>query len=383
MSFVRAEGLLAFLRCSLLLLALGLGFAPAPARAHGPAELLAAIAAYDEGELDKAQRHLTAALASPLSESSRGLAWFYRGLALAARNDGPAAAAAFERSLAHDPQLAPDRPRMLPLALGLFDSARRRLAGEVQVEASELAAKVFIDDRPHGLAPARVELQVGAHQLRVTSADGLRSYEQSLVVQPRARLAIRALLAADFGYLHLGGDVPAGAEVLLDGRPLARLPAPRLPVPAGPHLLVLRAPGAIPAALEVVVEARKDLPLRLRSELAKQVPTPWYGSKRTWAWAGVAVAATSAALGVGFGLWSRSLADDARARTAAGTLSVEDYNGLLAAARTRTTAANAFFGVAGAAAVAGVVLFALGGDGERPTLRLSLELARIVLVKRF
>ena len=87
---------------------------------------------------------------------------------------------------------------------------------------------------------------------------------------------------------------------------------------------------------------------------------------------------------LGLGLSARSLGEDLRQRTTAGTLTAVEYDRLADAAQTRARGANIFVGVGGALAVTGLVLWAIGdSEQQRPALRFSLHPAGGQLSGRF
>ena len=190
-------------------------------------------------------------------------------------------------------------------------------------------------------------------------------FKQDLV---DAFAAVRSRLK---GHLRVTATL-SGAQVVLDGKVIG--PAPlEMPLPIGAHQIAVRAPdGKLLHARRVVVADGQDIRVDLVvAEGSSQVSTPAPPAPtpppppppprrhRLWTWvaAGIAVAAGAALIGTGVS-------------------AKQDNNRFLDSGRTdlgaadsgekKMVATNALIGVAGAAAIAAVVLFFVEGRQPRP-----------------
>lgn len=182
-------------------------------------------------------------------------------------------------------------------------------------------AEVQLDRRPRGRTPFHIVLPPGPYALRL-ALDGRATVEQDVTIPPDASLALEIVLA------------PASPSTSAQP-PVATAPA------AKPNL------SATPPAAPLVAGA----PL---GEAPK--PVAPRANRRLWTWvaAGAAVVALSA--GVYQGLEAR----DAESKLRDGTVH-PDADGLADDAKTKSRTANVLYGVAGAAAAAGVTLFFFEG----------------------
>lgn len=276
-------------------------------------------------------------------------------------------------------------------ATALYEAGKFREAAE----AFEAAYRL----RPHGT------IHYNVAQCRDRLGEwpaALRAYSDYLREVPGAtdRVAVRAAMKRIEGKLAATGVMallvytdPPGAEVQVDGRPRGRTPFHTV-LPPGPYALALALDGRARVEQEVTIPA--DVSLALEVVLAPASPsmttpplvpaaapdsTPNLratppaaplvagaplgeapkpvaprANRRLWTWvaAGAAVAALSA--GVYQGLEAR----DAESKLRDGTFH-PDADGLADDAKTKSRTANVLYGVAGAAAAAGVTLFFFEG----------------------
>jgi hypothetical protein len=337
----------------------------APAWADGAADLKAGIEAYDLGEMERAATPLQRATVSGATARERATAWLYLGMSQVTRKLLDDARRSFVRAVLEDRTVAPDRERTPPAILREWDAVRKVVTGELRVEAEELGARVFVDGQARGSAPLTLRLPLGSHTVRVVSADAMRIYEDAPVeITGKAPVVVRARLVPRVGRLKLTVS-PAGTRVYSLGKLIATTPTPPISFPAGRHKLVLRADGHADASPEATVEPGKEFELRV--SLAPST-LPWYTKRRTWGWISLGLAGASTILGVVFGRSAVDAQDQVREESRLGLLDTDRYRSLSADISSNARLSNIFFGVAGAAAITGVVLV-LWGDKDAPSAR--------------
>lgn len=166
-----------------------------------------------------------------------------------------------------------------------------------------------------------------------------------------------------------------GAEVLLDGKPLA--PAPRgTKLSPGPHTVVARARGY--RERRVAIPAERPPGYEVVLELEREVRPD--GSRRKLALGAAGLGVAAAGAGVALGLRAGRLDDDANKLCPAPSEPCADAaaaNNLNVRARSSALAANVAFGVAGGAAITAAVLWLAGSGHERrpasPGPRISVK----------
>jgi formylglycine-generating enzyme required for sulfatase activity len=132
--------------------------------------------------------------------------------------------------------------------------ALRKLPGLLQV-ASSVPGTLSADGRELGPVPGEFELAPGRHRLRV-QAPRHQPFEAAVDIQGAGQLQnLEAVLVPAWAPVQLLSE-PAGAAVLVDGRPSGTTPA-RLELDAGTHRLELRHAGFKPWALDVQVVANQ------------------------------------------------------------------------------------------------------------------------------
>jgi PEGA domain len=143
----------------------------------------------------------------------------------------PPAPAAGTRPLA---RAAPTRPAAVAAP------AKAARTGVLEVSAPGDAA-VFVDGRRRGTGPLNVDLDGGAHFVRVEKP-GLETYEREVHVVPGHTLRLEARLEPPAPRLRVEADVP-GAQVFLDRRFVGQAPVVLPDVAPGPHRLNVSAEG--------------------------------------------------------------------------------------------------------------------------------------------
>jgi hypothetical protein len=223
------------------------------------------------------------------------------------------AAPAPEQPPAESDDLSVLAPLQLPTALG------------VKVGDGVTGAEVFVDGKSWGLAPiAPKEVAPGSHRV-VVKRPGFADYAKTVNLESGKKLQLNALLEPNAAVLAVRTE-PAGAEVLIDGKPVGMTPLTNLLLPPGSYELRIRHPGFMDDVSRIAVRAGRDYPVKLDlvplprhgdrptevaltpsstgnaalpgtplAEAQVEGPKPWY--KRWYVWAGVGVVA-AAAVGV-------------------------------------------------------------------------------------
>lgn len=117
-------------------------------------------------------------------------------------------------------------------------------AGSLRVLTQPANAEISVDGEARGASPATIEdLAPGSHIVEAT-LEGHRAASTRVTIEPGRRETVQLTLerVSIVGRLRVTSDV-AGAQVLLDGRPLGTAPVTEDGVPVGSHQVVVRAPG--------------------------------------------------------------------------------------------------------------------------------------------
>jgi tetratricopeptide (TPR) repeat protein len=204
-----------------------------------------------------------------------------------------------------------------------------------------------------------VLLDVGQCHLRLGRFDmALRYYRRFLIEAPvdaTERATVEAditRLEATLATVRVSANVP-GAEVWVDNRRVGSSPGELL-LPAGSHLVELRASGHLPSRREVQVAGRARVtlpPFRLESVAPRRGLTPLV----FWSTAGAAVAL--AVVGGAVGLSALSAHDDVLARQADAQRRFTVLQGDLDSVQARASVADIFFGSAATVAVSAGILY--------------------------
>lgn len=159
---------------------------------------------------------------------------------------------------------------------------------------------------------------------------------------------------------------PPGAEVLLDGQPLAADPR-GVKLSPGAHTVVARAPGYHERRVAIPVERAPGYAVVL--ELEREAPPARFLLRRKLSLGAAGVGVVAAGAGVVLGLRAGKLHDAASklcpppSSECADDLEANDLN---ARARSSARVANVAFGVAGGVAITAAVLWLTGGPARRP-----------------
>ena len=146
----------------------------------------------------------------------------------------------------------------------------RERVGTLVVTLDTAGLMIEVDGLPRPTAHDGLRLDVGRHRVRL-SAPGHIAREAEVDVPGDARVEITEALERTRSTLSVACNV-AGAEVLVDGHPVATTPLTSpIAVPEGEHRVELRRPGY--TAFSTVVDAR-GIGASVRAELAWATPVP-------------------------------------------------------------------------------------------------------------
>jgi hypothetical protein len=113
--------------------------------------------------------------------------------------------------------------------------------GTVEVSSSAPGSTVLVDGRRLGPAPQTIDLEAGAHSVRVEK-EGFQVFEQEVQIIPGRTLKLEARLEVVAPHLRVVADV-AGAQVFLDRKFMGEAPVTVRDVAPGRHRLNVSAEG--------------------------------------------------------------------------------------------------------------------------------------------
>jgi tetratricopeptide (TPR) repeat protein len=249
-----------------------------------------------------------------------------------------------------------------------------------------LEARVLFQ-RAHALSPnARTwrSLGITAYELR-RYVDAIAELEAALAdhrkpLAEKARVEVAELLARarEFVAVYKLSVQPEGAQVLVDGEPVA-LRDGQLFLDPGSHTVIVRAPGYEEARKDLRIDepGRDELSIELRVagqdtesavELGASAPQQAQPSsapaqpetrRRLWTWVLGGTAVAAGAAGVGLGLAARGKHEDFLACDT-------DCSALKSKGQSLQLGANIAYGAAGALAIGAVVSWFVEGKREQP-----------------
>ena len=252
---------------------------------------------YRLGRLERSEMRLRRALARPGTPQLKAQVHLYLGLNAVILHSPGKAKWHFAKALRQDPTLALDTTQFKPALVRLFDEVRRREVGRLTLRTEPPGAMLELDGAPLGKAPQTCWLTAGEHHIVARWAK--RTRRRVLKLAPGTQLELR-----------------------------------------------LQAPSRPPATEKLASRT----PLR-RSTAAN-------GNSRLWTWIALGAAATTAAVGLGFGISAKSdydeyLETDSRLR----------YDELRDRIPSKARVANILYATAGALAVTATLLFFLEANG--------------------
>jgi PEGA domain len=227
----------------------------------------------------------------------------------------------------------------------------------VTVRASPPGAQTTVDGAPYA---APVTLPAGKHRVAVALA-GHASVQRDIDAHEGKPVELDLALPA---VIPIALE-PAGAKLLLDGKPVA-IENGGIAVEPDSRELVARSPGFTEQRIAIPAARAADYRIAISLAHAAEARTGERGAftpRRKIAIAVGGLAVGAGAAGVLLGLGSRSLEHDAFARCPSAStpcLAAAEATDLNERARARALHANIAFGAAGAAAVAAAILWFTG-----------------------
>lgn len=110
---------------------------------------------------------------------------------------------------------APETPAAATDAAPADDAPLQTISQGVRLSASQPGVRLSIDGKDHGLLPAKVELEPGAHVLRLEGGDGLVPVERQITVTDGTMLDLGSVELPAAGRSLAIAGVPHGARVAL------------------------------------------------------------------------------------------------------------------------------------------------------------------------
>ena len=155
---------------------------------------------------------------------------------------------------------APPRPEPTPKPSRAPEAETRAPAkpghtstGEIEVSSSAAGSIVLVDGRRVGAAPQTIELEAGAHKVRIEK-EGFQDFEREVQIIPGRMLQLEARLERVRPSLSVRADVP-GAQVFLDRKFLGEAPVSVRDVEPGHHRINVSADGYETYAEDIEITA--------------------------------------------------------------------------------------------------------------------------------
>jgi hypothetical protein len=168
--------------------------------------------------------------------------------------------------------------------------ARTQVFGRLLLSSSTPNAKLTVNGEPVESLPSALELPADDYKI-VAEAAGFERKEQELKIVAGSSVPLNVELVALPSRFQLRG--PAGAEVLLDGRPLGWLPLGEVQATPGEHWLTVRSAGRVTRDVHVRLQRGQTTDVTVTLETTFQRKVAW-----TSAGLGAALALTAGGLGI-------------------------------------------------------------------------------------
>jgi hypothetical protein len=238
--------------------------------------------------------------------------------------------------------VSPDRLVDVYVAL-----SREHYLGWVQITADTPGALVYIDKKEFGAigrTPYTGFLKPGKHKIWVRKTGYSESKKVIDVVSGETHKVHLSLKKLKHGWLTIAGATGYGAQVLLNGKKLCKVPCDRVVVQPGKHRLEIHRKGHKPIKSDVIVRR-----LRLHTARIKLAKKPSLVS----AFVAYGFAAGLLAGGIALGYLSRQIQDDIKSDISNNVL-VNSSDARFQKGKIYAYIANGMFGLAGIAAIFGV-----------------------------
>jgi len=238
--------------------------------------------------------------------------------------------------------MSPDRLVDVYVAL-----SREHYLGWVQITADTPGAMVYIDKKEFGAigrTPYTGFLKPGKHKIWVGKTGYSESKKVIDVVSGQTHKFHLNLKKLKHGWLTISGATGYGAQVMLNGKALCKLPCDRVVVQPGKHRLEIRRKGFKTLKSDIIVRR-----LRLHTARIKLATKPSLVS----AYVAYGFAAGFLAGGIALGYMSKQIQDDINGDINNNVL-VNSSDARFQKGKIFAYIANGMFGLAGIAAIFGV-----------------------------
>ena len=253
--------------------------------------------------------------------------------------------------------VSPDRLVDVYVAL-----SREHYLGWVQITADTPGALVYIDKREFGAigrTPYTGFLKPGKHKIWIKKT-GYRQQEKTIdVISGKTHKIHVPMAKLKHGWLTVAGATGYGAQVMLNGRKLCKVPCDRVVVNPGKHQLVIQRKGHKPIKQDIIVRR-----LRLHTARIKLAKKPSLVS----AYVAYGFAAAFLGAGIAMGYISKQQADNIEDDISNNVL-VNSTDGRIQKGKIYAYIANGLFGLAGVAAIFGIY-YTFADRGPKSMIRL-------------
>jgi hypothetical protein len=233
---------------------------------------------------------------------------------------------------------------------------------QLTIHATPPEAKVTVDDAAYDPAG---KLAAGSHQVTVALA-GHATVRRKIDAHEGKPVELAVSLSPVVGVRV----EPPSATLVLDDKPIGIEDGGIVLAPGG-HRLIARAPGFSDQRVDIPADRAADYSLVVTLERPKAVvatASPGWSTRRKVALAAGGVSVVALAGGIGFGLHSRNLANDALALCPSPSTPCANAaaaNDLSQRGRSNAVIADVAYGAAGGAAIAAAVLWLTGAQESR------------------
>lgn len=207
---------------------------------------------------------------------------------------------ALESLLLFEKEASPELKAKVP-KLAQLEAEIRAKIGTLTVRCNVKGARVLVRER---LASFDAPMQIEAGKVVVeVTAEGYLPFKKEIDLPGGTEQTVDVVLVtkATTGVLTVHSEV-AGAEVLVDDRPVGKVPA-EVKLQAGPHVVLLRSEGYTEARVSVVVDAGASRDVTVSLEKKASITSRW------WFWTGVSVVVVTGVV-VGYSLLTERKPDN-------------------------------------------------------------------------
>src|SRR5260370_9260805 len=167
---------------------------PTAGDSQASAKLQMSQAEFSRGDFEGALRTLDSAASQASDEKLLAKIHLLRGQCFAAAQNFVAADASFAKALENDPEASLDAAKVDPTVVGMVESLRTQLRGELRIQTDPRGATVSIDGRPAGISPLTVPVSIGRHVVEAKSPDGKLSWREEVLVRVKKTTLSKLML---------------------------------------------------------------------------------------------------------------------------------------------------------------------------------------------